>query len=424
MKFGVFYEHQLPKPWREGDEAQLYREALEQVELADKLGFDYAWEVEHHFLDEYSHSSAPEVFLAACSQRTKRLRLGHGIVQMPPGFNHPARVAERIATLDLVSNGRVDWGTGESSAALELEGFQVPLADKRAMWREATEEAANMMALTPYPGHEGQYFSMPCRNVLPKPVQKPHPPLWVACSRRETIQLAAQNGLGALTFAFVNPAEAGQWVSAYYDTLKRECVPLGHSVNPNVAMVTGFSVHADRETARARGLPGFRFFGFALAHHYVFGAHQPGVTDLWREFEASAQAQDVREEEVGCIGTPDDVRAKLRTLEAAGVDQVIFIQQAGRNRHEDICESLELFAREVMPEFKEHEEEREARKQETLAPYLEAAMHAKQRTSKRPPSEPAPVQAYGRRISEQPERLRERASEVLREVTGVAKPIG
>src|SRR5215475_14368566 len=145
MKFGLFYEHQLPKPWRDGDEARLYREALEQVELADRLGFDFAWEVEHHFLDEYSHSSAPEVFLAACSQRTSQIRLGHGIVQMPPNFNHPARVAERIATLDLVSDGRVEWGTGESSARQELGGFNIDYMQKREMWTEATRETAKMM---------------------------------------------------------------------------------------------------------------------------------------------------------------------------------------------------------------------------------------------------------------------------------------
>ena len=115
MRFGIFYEHQLPRPWQRGDELRLFQEALDQVELADRLGIDYAWEVEHHFLEEYSHSSAPEVFLAACSQRTKNIRLGHGITLMAPNYNHPARVAERIATLDLVSRGRVEWGTGESA---------------------------------------------------------------------------------------------------------------------------------------------------------------------------------------------------------------------------------------------------------------------------------------------------------------------
>src|SRR6266480_7487314 len=117
MKFGIFYEHQLPRPWAEGAELNLFQEALDQVELADRLGIDHAWEVEHHFLEEYSHSSAPEVFLAAASQRTRQIRLGHGIVLMPPAYNHPARAAERIATLDLVSGGRVEWGTGQGASA-------------------------------------------------------------------------------------------------------------------------------------------------------------------------------------------------------------------------------------------------------------------------------------------------------------------
>src|SRR3982074_2429098 len=133
MQFGIFYEHQLPRPWMDGAEQRLFQDALEQVELADRLGIDYLWEVEHHFLEEYSHSSAPEVFLAAASQRTQRIRLGHGIVQTPPPFNHPARIAERIAMLDLVSNGRADFGTGESSSEAELGGFQIDPLAKRAM---------------------------------------------------------------------------------------------------------------------------------------------------------------------------------------------------------------------------------------------------------------------------------------------------
>src|SRR3954467_3001272 len=125
MRFGIFYEHQMPRPWEDGAHEKLLRDALEQVELADRIGFDYVWEVEHHFLEEYSHSSAPEVFLAAVSQRTERIRLGHGIVQTPPPFNQPARVAERIAMLDLVADGRADFGSGESSSEAELGGFQI-----------------------------------------------------------------------------------------------------------------------------------------------------------------------------------------------------------------------------------------------------------------------------------------------------------
>jgi alkanesulfonate monooxygenase SsuD/methylene tetrahydromethanopterin reductase-like flavin-dependent oxidoreductase (luciferase family) len=397
MQFGIFYEHQLPRPWHNGDELRLVQEALEQVELADRLGIDYAWEVEHHFLEEYSHSPAPEVFLAACSQRTQRIRLGHGIVQMPPPYNHPARVAERIATLDLVSNGRVEFGTGESASRMELEGFGIDLAVKREMWREATEQAANMLVMDPYPGYQGTYFSMPCRNVIPKPVQKPHPPMWLACSSRDAIHLAAQLGLGALTFAFVDPADAKHWVDDYYETLTRECVPIGHAINPNIAMVTGFSCHDDPGEAKRRGLDGFRFFGFALAHFYLFGTHQPGRTNIWRQFEAMRDSLPDFGAGRG-IGTPDQLRAHLAGFAAVGVDQVVFIQQGGRNRHEHICESLELFARRVMPGFKEKEDERQRRKMEALAPHLDAAMKRKQVM---PPLADAAIpefRAYGRTI--------------------------
>ncbi len=399
MKFGTFYEHQLPRPWEEGDEQRLVQESLEQVELADRLGIEYAWEVEHHFLEEYSHSSAPEVFLAACSQRTKNIRLGHGIVLMPVNYNHPARVAERIATLDLVSNGRVEFGTGESSAILELEGFDVSVEDKRDQWFETVEQCANMMAMDPYPGFEGRFFSMPCRSVVPKPVQRPHPPLWVACSNRETIKLAARLGMGALTFAFVDQTEAKAWVDDYYRILKEECVPIGHAVNANIAMVTGFSCHEDAAEAHRRGADGFRFFGFALGHYYLFGEHKPGRTGVWEAFEqARDQWPDVGEERG--IGTPTQLREHLKGFEEAGVDQVSFLQQGGRNRHEHICEALELFAKEVKPEFTEREEEREAAKAEELAPYIEAAFERKDRMRELVDDEIPVVTAIGRNIAE------------------------
>lgn len=369
MKFGLFYEHQIPRPWKEGDEHKLFQEALDQVELADQLGFDYVWEVEHHFLEEYSHSSAPEVFLAACSQRTKNIRLGHGIVLMPPGYNHPARVAERIATLDLVSNGRVEWGTGESASHIELDGFKVDPKLKRDMWEECTRETAKMMEREPYPGFEGKYFSMPPRNVIPKPLQKPHPPIWVACSSRDSIRYAAKNGMGALTFAFVDPDDAKFWVEEYYEIFETACEPIGQAVNPNIAMVSGFSCHEDEQTAIDRGLDGFRFFRYGLQHYYITGSHVPGQTDLWELYRQETHEPEAR----GGIGTPESVREHLRKFEEMGVDQVVFIQQAGRNRHEHICESLQRFATDVMPEFKVRDQVYEQQKRERLAPAIEAA---------------------------------------------------
>ncbi|MCZ6708337.1 MAG: LLM class flavin-dependent oxidoreductase [Chloroflexi bacterium] len=399
MRFGIFYEHQYPKPWTEGGELQLFQDALDQVELADNLGIDHAWEVEHHFLEEYSHSSAPEVFLAAASQRTKNIRLGHGIVLMPPGYNQPARIAERIATLDLVSNGRVEFGTGESASRAELEGYGVTPDDRREMWREVTEQVANMLAMDPYPGYEGKFFSMPTRNVVPKPVQKPHPPIWVACSNRETIHLAAQLGIGALTFAFVDPEEAKKWVDDYYTTFKAECVPIGHAVNPNVAMVTSFSLHHDHDEAVRRGRDGFRFFQFALGHHYAFGKHKPGRTDVWKAFQ---MVKDHLPEEggEGGIGTPDEQREHLRKFQAAGVDQTVFIQQAGNNQHEHIMEALNLFASDVMPEFKENEAERIAAKEEELAPYVEEAFKRKEVVAEMADEDIPVYESYGMTVAE------------------------
>ncbi len=395
MRFGIFYEHQLPRPWESDSEHRLLKDALEQIELADRLGFDYVWEVEHHFLEEYSHSSAPEVFLGAVSQRTKRIRLGHGIVQLPLNFNHTARIAERIATLDLVSDGRVDFGTGEASSEAELGGFLVDRQTKRAQWEEALDAVTRMLVEEPFAGYDGEYLKMPPRNVVPKPLQKPHPPLWVACSRRETIHMAAAHGLGALSFSFVEPPAAKEFVDDYYATLcSDECVAAGFAVNPHVAVTSPFMCHKDESTAIERGLDGGHFFGYSLGHYYVYGQHRPGLTNLWEEFQERRSElgfdRDIAAQEGvelaarlmeqalgslrGAIGTPEQIRRFLRGYQAAGVDQVMFVSQSGRNRHEHICESMELFAREVMPEFAEGREEREQAKRDRLAPAIEAAL--------------------------------------------------
>ncbi len=388
MKFGIFYEHQLPKPWADGDEEQLLADALEQVVLADRLGIDHVWAVEHHFLEEYSHCSAPEVFLAACAARTENIRIGHGIKHTPANYNHPARVAEEIATLDLISHGRVEFGIGEGATRMELGGFGIPAKQKRAMSIEAGEQIANMMALTPYPGYEGESFSFPCRNVVPKPVQKPHPPMWIACTNRSTIELAAELGIGALAFSFVDPAEAEHWVNTYYDIIKSDrCVPIGRTVNANIALVTGFSMHPERDEAIRRGREGFEFFRYSISA-MVTEDSVPGRTDLWESFQAERGPNATEEYIVkangygdaysSAIGSPADAARHIRELEAIGVDQLIFIQQAGRNRHEHICESLELFAAEVMPEFHANEAARLEKKEAELAPYIEAALARKE----------------------------------------------
>src|SRR3954465_11462339 len=373
MRFGLFYEHQNPRPGEEERaEHRLMKDALDQVELADKLGFDYAWEVEHHFLEGYSPPSPPEGFPAAASQPTSSIRLGHGIIQIPPPVNHPARVAEQVATLDLVSDGRVEFGTGEASSGAELGGFLVDRARKREMWEDAMEAISRMFVEEPFAGWDSEFIQMPPRNVVPKPVQRPHPPLWGACSRRETIHFAARKGLGALSFSFVEPEDAGEWVDEYYRLIEsEECVPTGFAVNPNVAVVLPMMLHEDEQTGIDRGIDGAHFFGYSLAHYYGMGRHFPGTTSIWDEFQANRAKRGFGREVVtaddsslavkmmqqglgalrGAIGTPQQVAELVRRYQAVGVDQIIFVLQAGANKHEHICEALELFAEEVMPEF-------------------------------------------------------------------------
>lgn len=400
MKFGLFYELQLPKPY-EGDtwdpeaEHRVYKEALEQIELADKLGFDYVFEVEHHHLEEYAHSSAPEIVLAAASQRTKNIRLGHGIVLTPPPYNHPGRIAERIAALDLVSDGRAEFGTGESSSANELEAYHVPWDQKKAMWEEGTRVALRMMSEEPFPGYEGDYVTFPPRNIVPKPLQKPHPPVWVAGGRRETVLTAARLGMGSLGFGFETPQEADERVQTYWRLMREECRPIGKAVNPALIVLSQFACAHTEEEAQRRAGDGGQFFSFSLNHFYspLTGPyHKHARTNLFREFtdtppaermaRLQARSQDqlsqlVQTEQAltekepedenaralwraararAAVGTPETLRSYLTKYEEGHQDVMLFIAQAGSRKHEDIMASIELFGKKVLPDFKERHE--------------------------------------------------------------------
>lgn len=369
MKFGIFYELQLPRPWVAGDELKLFQNALSQIELADRLGYDHAWQVEHHFLEEYSHSSSPESFLAAASQRTKNIRLGHGICQLTT--NHPARVAERIATLDLLSNGRCEFGMGESASLTELEPFGVSMDNKREVFEEAVR-AIFPMFKDGGSEHHGKHFDMPLRNVLPKPAQKPHPPLWVACSQLETLAKCGEWGMGALGFQFVSADAAHAWVHAYYNAfVKRQNKLADYQTNPNIALVSFFMCAKTDEEARARA-DGDTFFQFALRYYGASVGRQrppPGAVNMWDEYNKWKQANPEAHAAAlrgGLIGSPETIRRKLKKFQASNIDQVVLLNQAGKNTHEHICESLELFAAEVMPEFQAAHPELLAWKEQVL----------------------------------------------------------
>jgi alkanesulfonate monooxygenase SsuD/methylene tetrahydromethanopterin reductase-like flavin-dependent oxidoreductase (luciferase family) len=363
MKFGIFYELQLPRPWQRDSELNLYQNALTQVELADRHGYDYAWQVEHHFLEEYSHSPAPEAFLAAASQRTKNIRLGHGIFQLTT--NHPARVAERIAVLDLLSNGRCEFGMGESASITELEPFGRTMDDKRAVFDEAVQAIFPMFE-DGGRQHHGAYFDIPLRNVLPKPLQKPHPPIWMACSQLETIERAGRCGMGALGFQFVSADAAHAWVHAYYNAITKRLKKLAdYAINPNMALVSFFMCCKTDEEARRRA-DGATFFQFALRFYGASSDRKrpaPGTVNMWDEYNAWKRANPAAQEAAlrsGLIGSPETLRRKLAKFEMSHIDQVILLNQAGKNTHEHICESLELFAKDVMPELQGHHAAHEA----------------------------------------------------------------
>jgi hypothetical protein len=256
--------------------------------------------------------------------------------------------------------------------------------------------------------------------VIPKPLQSPHPPLWVACSRRETIHLAARKGIGALSFSFVEPEDAGKWVNEYYALIESdECVPAGFAVNPNVTVVLPMMCHEDEQQAIENGIDGGNFFGYSLVHYYGISPHQPGITNVWEEFLERRDATGFSRKAVtadrlplgvrlleegvgslrGAVGTPDQVAELCRRYEAQGVDQIVFVLQAGNNRHEDICHSLELFGEHVIPEFAEKVGQREREKMERLGPAIERALARRKPARQTPP---------GYQIDEQAEVARER----------------
>ncbi len=206
-------------------------------------------------------------------------------MHLPPAVNHPARVAERVSTLDLLSNGRVEFGTGESSSVGELGGFGIDPADKRTMWEEALEVSIRCMIEEPFTGFKGQHIEMPPRNVVPKPLQKPHPPVWVACTRPASVQMAAQRGLGALSFAYTGPGPLKERVNGYYKEFEENGAPVTPQINPNILAIGGdlsmMVAPTDEQAVERLGMGG-GFFAFGIMHYYMTGMHTPGRTGVWK----------------------------------------------------------------------------------------------------------------------------------------------
>lgn len=358
MKLGLFFEIPTADPTVEGAVKRRFEEALEQVELADELGFAHVWVVEHHFLPGYSHLSAPEVFLAAASQRTKNIRLGHAIVQLPFNINHPIRVAERIATLDILSNGRADFGGGRATSAEELLGFNVDPAQTRAQWEEALRMIPKMWTNETF-SWESPQMTVPTRHITPKPVQKPHPPIWVACTQPATFPIAARLGVGVLGFG-ISDASGDEYLRLYREEIKKCTEPVGEFINNQFAILRiGLCSPTDEEALTIQG-PNFRLFNdqvAALFAPWVEGPAPPTYDEFmkrWmrqREQSLKVTIEDIVAAGGAVIGSPETCLRTLSRFAEYGVDEVFLYMQCATTPHEKVKESIRLLAEHVMPKL-------------------------------------------------------------------------
>ena len=356
MKFGIFFELSVPRPFAPGREREVFENALEQARLADELGFETAWAVEHHFLEEYSHCSAPELFLTAVAMQTRRIRVGHGAVVCVPKMNHPIRVAERAAFLDVLSGGRLEFGTARSSTWTELGGFESDPDDTKKDWDEYVRVLPRMWLEERF-AYEGRCFSMPERAILPKPLQQPHPPLWVTVTSPGTELDAADRGLGCLGVATAGFAEQERRTREYHRRIQH-CEPAGAAVNDRVATLNFLYCHEDGTRAAERGLLMLGTFGVLNAHllftreAYPTSAYQSLANLAPTPARDGGPGDAARVPEGIAIGDPREITQAIKRWESIGVDEINFLLNSVELlRQEEVLESLRLFAREVMPAF-------------------------------------------------------------------------
>jgi len=355
MKFSLLLEVQISFPTGES-ERQAFRDAVEQAVLADALGFHGVWAVEHHGLLEYSHCAAPEVLLAFIAARTRQLRLGHAVTLTPFRYNHPIRVAERVATLDVLSEGRVRWGSGKSASRTEQAAFEIDRDELDGQWREALEMIPRMWRSELFQW-DGRYFHIPPTPIIPKPVQQPHPPIYVACSRPETVVTAGALGVGSLNFTAGTDETLADKVRSYRSAIATADVRERRLNNQFCCTPTAL-VLADDRTACAHGFRGSRFFAEALATYFFMPSRIVGTLDIARdnlspgELDTAMAARNRPNAPLTAIvGDPVAARETVARFQATGVDELILVMQMGTVPQAIVLESLRTFAEQVMPHF-------------------------------------------------------------------------
>lgn len=374
MDFGVFCSAVVgPRPWEES-EPERFRQDLEMGVKADEVGFDSFWAPEHHFLEEYSHNAASHLTCLAVGMRTERIRLVTGIMNLCAPINHPVRVAEQIAMIDIYTNGRIELGTGRGSGSTEVNSWGLRNEETKGYWEEAIRAIPKMWTQDLF-SHEGEHFSVPERNVLPKPLQKPHPPLWVTATNPDTVERAGRMGLGVAVFSFQSPQALEPLVEAYKKAIA-DPDPISEVVNNKFLTIAPLLCLEDGDRARDWHA---RRANLTTAHFSVYFdtvpeiaarlADEPRPIPQTRLRELIAEAANdpslvppfpVTADDPNdliasglCVGDPEQVKRAIQNYADVGVDELGMIPRTSWiEPQEMILESLEVTGRDVLPSFR------------------------------------------------------------------------
>jgi alkanesulfonate monooxygenase SsuD/methylene tetrahydromethanopterin reductase-like flavin-dependent oxidoreductase (luciferase family) len=370
LEFGLFNSGCVLHQWAEGKDQPEHQRLMEEVALVqagDRNGFKYTWVTEHHFLTEYSHLSASEVFLGYLAHATERIHIGSGIFNITPPVNHPARIAERVAMLDHLSLGRFEFGMGRGSSTTEQAGFGINDPEQtREMFDDVVGEFRAMWRANDYAGHTGDHFTMPARNVLPKPYTNPHPPMWVAAGSPSTFEKAARMGLGVLCFTLGSVEALKPLIELYKNTIQ-DCDPVGDYVNDNVMVTSQLLCLEDGQRVRdiAPTLAGS--YQTSLVFRYLDTFPKPPGVPVWPDVIPERRREDFElaiQQRAMCYGTPDEVSEAVQKFVDAGVDQLVFGMLSSAMSGELAIESVETFGKHIIPKFDTDEVHRTVRQRE------------------------------------------------------------
>jgi len=387
LELGLLYEFDVPQPWagehpwgQRTAERQTYRDCIEQIVLADKVGFETVWCVEHHFRENRSHMPCNEAVLAALSQITKNIRLGFGVTLTPHEFIHPARIAEKVATVDLLSRGRVEWGLGRSTP-MEQTAFHVDRARSKEKQRAAAKTVVGMWDQEYYE-EKSEFLDFPKRMVTPKPYQYPHPPVWMACNNEDGARIAGRDGLGMLCFSTLQPlGKLGPVIKAYHDA-QAEMVPLTQVITNKIGTYTLVHCAESRRDFEQNRLwdsmwwwyKGIAEFMLKWEFAHLSEAEQKAIFPLVdKRSRGEFDITEFDREDMVIVGTPDECVEKFLRYDEAGVDQVLCFVNFGYLPQEAVMRSIDLLGTYVIPELKKRGAHRAAG---SVAVAVKSALHA------------------------------------------------